>query len=48
MVETQFPKFKWGTISEQNSGHTQNEWGVKKGRQKTIIAYSLVWEKIIV
>jgi hypothetical protein len=45
MVETQFPKFKWETVSEQNSGHTKDEWGIKKEMPKTIVAYSLVWEK---
>jgi hypothetical protein len=44
MVETQFPKFRWGTISELNSGHTQSEWGAKSGPKK-IITYTVVWDK---
>jgi hypothetical protein len=47
MVETKFPKLNWGTVCEQNSGHTQNEWGVKKEKPKkiTIVAYTVVWDK---
>jgi hypothetical protein len=46
MIETKFPKFEWGTISEQNSGHTQNEWGTKqKPKRNTIIAYTVIWDK---
>ncbi len=26
-IQTKFPKFKWGVLSEQNSGHTPSEWG---------------------
>ncbi|HXG14119.1 MAG TPA: hypothetical protein VNK25_03215 [Candidatus Nitrosotenuis sp.] len=44
MVETQFPKFRWGTISEQNSGHTKDEWGSKQAPQK-VIAYTVIWDK---
>jgi len=37
-------KFKWGEISELNSGHTPDEWGItKKPKQNKIIAYDLVW-----
>ena len=45
MVDTQFPKFKWGTICEQNSGHTKDEWGTKEQKPKTrkIIAYTVAW-----
>jgi hypothetical protein len=45
MVDTQFPKFKWGTICEQNSGHTKDEWGIKEQKPKTrkIIAYTVAW-----
>ena len=40
------PKFKWGEISELNSGHTPNEWGMKrevKSKQNRIIAYDVSW-----
>lgn len=44
MVETQFPKFRWGTISEANAGHTRNEWG-SKSEAKIITAYRVIWDK---
>jgi hypothetical protein len=45
MIETKFPRFEWGTVCEKNSGHTQNEWGVKKQKNKTIVAYTVSWDK---
>jgi len=42
------PKFKWGEISELNSGHTANEWGMAqkaKPKQNTIVAYDISWNK---
>ncbi|MFY9301415.1 MAG: hypothetical protein WAO91_09530 [Candidatus Nitrosotenuis sp.] len=45
MVETQFPKFRWGEISELNAGHTQNEWGKAKPSPKKVIAYTVVWDR---
>lgn len=47
MVETQFPKFRWRTISELNSGHTRSEWGATKPGSKKVIAYTVVWDKEI-
>lgn len=44
MVETQFPKFRWDTISEQNSGHTKDEWGSKQAPKK-VITYTVIWDK---
>jgi hypothetical protein len=45
MIETQFPKFKWGMVSEQNSGHTKDEWGTKeKPKTRKIIAYTVSWD----
>jgi len=46
MIETQFPKFKWEMVSEQNSGHTKDEWGTKEQKPKTrkIIAYTVTWD----
>ncbi len=46
MIDTQFPKFKWEELSEQNSGHTKDEWGIKKQRPKTrkIITYAVIWD----
>ena len=42
------PKFKRDEISELNSGHTPNEWGMaqkKKPKQDTIVAYDILWNK---
>ena len=39
-------KFRWGEVSELNSGHTSDEWGIAKkpkSRQNVIIAYDVVW-----
>jgi len=30
METANLPKFKWGELSELNSGHTENEWGLQK------------------
>lgn len=46
MDTVKVPKFKWGEISELNSGHTPNEWGIvqkPKPKQTTIIAYDISW-----
>lgn len=47
METVKIPKFKWGEISELNSGHTPDEWGVvqknTKPRQTKIIAYDVSW-----
>lgn len=49
IVETaKVPKFRWGEISELNSGHTPNEWGMaQKPKQKhtLIIAYDILWDR---
>lgn len=46
METAKVPKFKWGEISDLNSGHTSNEWGMAqkaKPKQNTIIAYDISW-----
>lgn len=46
METAKVPKFRWGEISELNSGHTPNEWGTlqkAKPKQNTIIAYDVLW-----
>ncbi len=46
METAKVSKFKWGEISELNSGHTSNEWGMEqkaKPKQTTIIAYDISW-----
>jgi hypothetical protein len=46
METAKVPKFKWGEISELNSGHTPNEWGMTKKakpKQNTVIAYDISW-----
>jgi len=48
METAKVPKFKWGEISDLNSGHTSNEWGMAqkaKPKQNTIIAYDISWNK---
>ena len=47
METVKVPKFKWNEISELNSGHTPNEWGMpqKKPKQNTIVAYDILWNK---
>ncbi|MEM4391731.1 MAG: hypothetical protein QXG67_02970 [Candidatus Nitrosotenuis sp.] len=40
MIQTKYPKFRWQVSCEQNSGHTQDEWG-KNMRSKTVIAYTV-------
>jgi len=42
------PKFKWGEISEQNSGHTPYEWGMEqkiKPKKRVIVAYDVSWNR---
>ncbi len=46
METAKIPKFKWGEISELNSGHTPSEWGMvqeAKPKQNRIIAYDVSW-----
>ena len=46
METAKIPKFKWGEISELNSGHTPDEWGMTqkaKPRQIVIIVYDISW-----
>ncbi len=48
METAKVPKFKWGEISELNSGHTPNEWGMAqkaKPKQNRIIAYDISWNR---
>jgi hypothetical protein len=46
METAKTPKFKWGEISDLNSGHTPNEWGMtQKAKQNRIIAYDVLWNK---
>ncbi|MEM3173118.1 MAG: hypothetical protein QXE82_06220 [Candidatus Nitrosotenuis sp.] len=46
MVQTHNPKFNWGAISEKNSGHTENEWGMAKNpKSQRIVAYTVSWNK---
>jgi hypothetical protein len=46
METARVPPFKWGEISEHNSGHTPNEWGMEqkiKPKKRIIIAYDVSW-----
>ena len=49
MKTAKIDNFRWGEISELNSGHTPNEWGMTekkpKRKQNTIIAYDIVWNR---
>ena len=46
METAKLPKFKWNELSEQNSGHTPNEWGEKKKESipKTFVSYTVSWD----
>ena len=46
MDTEKMPKFKWDDISELNSGHTPEEWGVqkKKSTPRTFVAYTVLWD----
>jgi hypothetical protein len=46
MDTVKLPKFKWGELSELNSGHTKNEWGLQKKKSVpvTITSYTVSWD----
>jgi hypothetical protein len=46
METAKLPKFKWGELSEQNSGHTENEWGLQKKKSNLIpfVSYTVSWD----
>ena len=45
MDTPKIPKFRWGEISEKNSGHNLNEWGEpKRIDPKCIVAYRIQWK----
>ena len=46
MDTAKLPKFKWGELSELNSGHTENEWGLQKKKSTlvTILSYTVSWD----
>lgn len=46
MKTAKLPKFKWNELSELNSGHTQNEWGIqkKKSTSMTFVSYTVSWD----
>ncbi|MCV0430137.1 hypothetical protein [Nitrosopumilus sp.] len=46
METAKLPKFNWGELSDQNSGHTQNEWGTKKKQSapKSFVSYTVSWD----
>jgi len=48
METAKIPKFKWGEISEYNSGHTPNEWGMEqkiKPKKRVVVAYDVSWNR---
>ena len=46
MKTAKLPKFNWGEVSELNSGHTSEEWGIetKKSLAKTFVSYTVSWD----
>jgi hypothetical protein len=46
METAKLPKFKWDELSEQNSGHTENEWGLQKKEPHivTLVSYTVSWD----
>ena len=46
MKTVELPKFKWGEVSDRNSGHTENEWGLQKKKSMPIIfvSYTVSWD----
>lgn len=46
MDTVKLPKFNWSELSELNSGHTPDEWGIqkKKSMPKTFISYTVSWD----
>ena len=46
METAKLPKFKWDELSELNSGHTENEWGLqkKKSAPRTFVFYTVYWD----
>jgi hypothetical protein len=46
MDTAKLPKFKWGELSELNSSHTENEWGLqkKKSAPVTFVSYTVSWD----
>ena len=43
MGTAKLPKFKWGELSELNSGHTENEWELQKKKPAPVMPYSISW-----
>lgn len=46
METAKIPKFKWSEISELNSGHTPDEWGMAqkpKSKHTSIVVYDVSW-----
>jgi hypothetical protein len=47
MDTVKLPKFKWGELSELNSGHTKNEWGLQKKQSAPVILYTVSWDDYV-
>lgn len=45
MIDTKHPKFNWSVVCENNSGHTENEWGTRKAKTIEIHAYTVWWDR---
>ena len=46
MKTPNLPKFHWDELSELNSGHTPDEWGIKKQKSipRVFVAYTVSWD----
>jgi len=46
MDTAKLPKFRWEEISELNSGHTPEEWGMRKKESVpiTFVSYTVSWD----
>jgi len=46
MDTVKLPKFKWGELSELDSSHTENEWGLQKKKSAPVIfvSYTVSWD----
>ncbi len=46
MEPAKLSKFNWNEISELNSGHTENEWGMQKKKSipRMFVSYTVSWD----
>lgn len=46
METAKLPKFNWTELSELNSGHTHDEWGIQKKKSvpRIFVSYTVSWD----